>query len=487
MKINENKKHELLIILLCLCILLPLILAGLYNRPAADDYDYAIFTYAVVQNGGNLFDVIKSAWETNIYYYNGWQGLYTSAFLLALHPGIFGEKLYVLSHLIVILFTYIPLFFAVNILNKHYFKKSVVFSFSLSLAMYTMLFVWLPDISDGLYWFNGAMNYMPWAFVNILSLTLLLEASKADKTKKIILIVLSSILAFLTSGGNHVTAFANILLLLFACVIALSKKKFAPVFPFAAACIGFVIMMTAPGTAIRQSLFESPGAVTTVIKTALHVHGLASEWFSIKWLLSLVVLTPAAIEFGHKNKDKFPKYFGLYIIAAIIGAVAVICGMFCVPYYAMRDFGMGRVTDVIWITFNFLSWFIYFMVMGWLAAKEYLNTDKILAAKHICKVRLGTVALGLCMMVVIFENSVASWTVKAASELLHGIPQKYCAEMDQRIELYHDDSIADVVIQPIKHKSELFSATELTSDPDEWPNTSVQKYYGKNSVIMAEE
>ena len=346
-----------------------------------------------------------------------------------------------------------------------------------------MLMIWLPDIGDGLYWFNGAMNYMPWAFVNVLSLCFLLEAYKSDKNRRIIFVAASTALAFLTSGGNHVTAFANILLLLSALILALSKKKYFPAFPLIAACIGFVIMMVAPGTAIRQSAFESPGAVTTIIRTAMHVHGLASEWLSIKWLLSLIILTPAAIEFGHKNKEKFPKHFLLYILVAIIYAVAVICGMFCVPFYAMRDFGMGRVTDVIWITFNLLSWTIYFMVIGWLASKEFISTDKILAAKHICKVRLATVALGLCLMVVIFENSIACWTVKATSELIHGIPQSYCAEMDQRITLYNDESLTDIVVYPIKTESDLFSEMDITEDPFTWPNTSLYNYYGKRVAL----
>lgn len=483
MKITENKKHELIVILICICILLPLIIAGFYNRPAADDYDYALLTHAAVVAGGNIFDIIKAAWETNIYYYNNWQGLYTSAFLLALHPGIFGEKIYAISHLIIIAATYLPLFFAVKIINRHFFKKSVVFSFSFSIVLYTMLMIWLPDISDGLYWFNGAMNYMPWAFVNVLSLCFLLEAYKSDKNRRIIFVAASTALAFLTSGGNHVTAFANILLLLSALILALSKKKYFPAFPLIAACIGFVIMMVAPGTAIRQSAFESPGAVTTIIRTAMHVHGLASEWLSIKWLLSLVVLTPAAIEFGHKNKEKFPKHFLLYILIAIIYAVAVICGMFCVPFYAMRDFGMGRVTDVIWITFNLLSWTIYFMIIGWLASREFISTDKILAVKHICKVRLATVALGLCLMVVIFENSIACWTVKTTSELMHGIPQNYCAEMDQRIMLYNDESLTDIVVSPIKTESDLFSAMDITEDPFTWPNTSLYNYYGKRIAL----
>lgn len=484
MKINKSQKYDLLIILLCIGILLPIIAVGFFNRPAADDYDYALLTYAALQNGGNIFDVIKAAWQTNINYYNTWQGLYTSAFLLALQPGIFGEKYYAVAHIIVLLVTFLPLFASVNIINKHYFKKSTVFSLSFSLVIYTMLMMWLPDIGDGIYWYNGAMNYTPYAFTNVLTLCLMLEAGTTDSSKKkIIYIAAGTVIAFLTSGGNHVTAFANIMLLFIACIIAFSKKKFFPLIPFAAACIGFIIMFSAPGTAVRQGYFQSPGVVKTIVKTALHVHGLAAQWISLKWLVSLLVLTPFAVEFGHKNKNRFPKKFPLYILAALVASVAVICGMFCVPYYAMADFGMGRVTNVIWITFSFLSWFVYFITVGWLTAADFLNSDRIIAIRHIAVLRLLCIVFGLCCTVAIFENDRACWSIKAASEIVHGNVQGYCQEMDARIALYNDKTLSSVEVSPIQHKSEFFTAFDVTEDPNIWPNTSIGIYYGKTVTL----
>ena len=49
----------------------------------------------MVQSGsGNLFALLKEAVCVDIRYYNSWQGLYTSAFVLALQPGILGERYY---------------------------------------------------------------------------------------------------------------------------------------------------------------------------------------------------------------------------------------------------------------------------------------------------------------------------------------------------------------------------------------------------------
>lgn len=480
MKTSKNKRYELIIILICLCILLPLTVIGFYNRPAADDFGYSLFTFRAVQAGNGLFGVLKAALETDILYYNNWQGLYTSAFLLSLQPGIFGEEFYSLSFIILALYTYLPLLGAVHILNKHYFRNSFLFSLSLSLSLYTMLLMWLPDINDGMYWFNGAMNYTPWAFVNIFNLCLLLEIGKTDrKNKRIALIVFSTILAFITSGGNHVTAFANILLLLSALVFSVSRKKFFPAFSFAAACIGFIIMYVAPGTASRQTYFESPGAVATIIRTALHVHNLAGEWFSLKWILSLFIIIPAAIEFGHKNKDRISKLKTIHILLCAVYSVAVICGMFCVPYYAMKGFGMGRITNVVWITFNFLSWFICFLIVCRLVAAGYIDTDKIMSGKHVRKIRLAVISFGLCCMVLIFENSLACWPVKAASELVHGLPQRYAQEMDARAELYNNPELTEIKVDPIVNRSELIFHNDIGPDYLKWPNDIISAYYQK--------
>lgn len=486
MKASENKRYELIIILLCLCILLPLIIISFYNRPAADDFGYSIFTFRAVQAGGGIIQILKAAWETNILYYNNWQGLYSSAFLLALQPGIWGEKLYMFSSFIIALFTYLPLLGAIHIINKHYFQNSFLFSLSFSLTLYTMLIIWLPDINDGIYWFNGAMNYTPWAFTNIFNLCMLLEISKSEcKTKRIIFIALSTLLAFLTSGGNHVTAFANILLLLAATAFAISKKRFFPLLPLAAACIGFIIMFTAPGTAVRQAYFESPGVVTTVINTALHVHNLASEWCSLKWFLSLVVITPVAVELGHKNKEKLSKLHPIHILLCTIFSVAIICGMFCVPYYAMKDFGMGRVSNVIWITFNILSWFIWFMIICLSVASGYIDSAKLASCKRIKKIRLAVITFSMCCMVLIFENSLACWPVKAASELMHGLPQRYAHEMDARAELYNDPSISELRVDPIVNRSELIFHNDVGPDALKWPNDIISAYYQK--LITAKE
>lgn len=83
MKKSNSVLVYICIIALCAFVMLPLISISVYNRPCADDYDYSILTRQVVLNSGGIFELIKAAWQTNMNFYNSWQGIYTSAFILA--------------------------------------------------------------------------------------------------------------------------------------------------------------------------------------------------------------------------------------------------------------------------------------------------------------------------------------------------------------------------------------------------------------------
>ena len=89
--------------LLAAVLLLPAVILAFYARPSADDYVYAARTHAVVQQYGlDLPRLLAAAWDTNVYYFHNWQGLYVSGFVLALQPAIFGNAWYGLTLLCVL-------------------------------------------------------------------------------------------------------------------------------------------------------------------------------------------------------------------------------------------------------------------------------------------------------------------------------------------------------------------------------------------------
>ena len=93
---KRNNKQILLwgVLILPVVSMIPLLMLSLYNHPSADDFAYAAETHMVWKSTRNIFYVIRQAAATSVKYWNRWQGRYTSAFLLALEPGIFGEQYY---------------------------------------------------------------------------------------------------------------------------------------------------------------------------------------------------------------------------------------------------------------------------------------------------------------------------------------------------------------------------------------------------------
>ena len=66
-----------------------------------DDYGYAYRTFRSGRRH-SFWNVIKEAFATSAEFYQKWQGLYASAVLLALEPGIFGDKYYALTGILLL-------------------------------------------------------------------------------------------------------------------------------------------------------------------------------------------------------------------------------------------------------------------------------------------------------------------------------------------------------------------------------------------------
>ena len=478
----------LLIIALCIYIIRPIFQIAVYSYPSADDYSYGLIAREALRNGGGFFALIRAAWKMMASAYVQFSGLYTSNFVNAIHPGVWGEDCYWLTTWIVFGVMFVSTFWSVYILNKHFVKRSLLFVVSAALAIVTMIVLWLPSAWEALYWYNGAMNYIPFAFLNVLNLCILLETNDClEKRKGKILLSLSAVISFLISGGNHVTSFANILMLLCAFGFTVVKKRFYVLLPLLSACVGFAIMYFSPGTQWRETYFVDlagkTGVVETILATIRHWIYVVDDWISISWLISMAVVTPMAMEIARKNVNRFSKHFP---IIPILMAGAVISGMFCVPYKAMAYFGEGRVSNVIWITFMMLSWFLYVLLWGWLAANEYVNLDRIFEKKHSALIAVLIICTSLFMLFRCHDESM-SVSMDAKHELASGIAAAYGQQMEERVSRYLDPSLTEVGVLPIQNPSKLLFGGEFSEDPNEWPNNEIGLWYGGKQIYLIAE
>ena len=91
---NSNVWTAVLCVLALILIVAPLMYIARYIWPCSDDFGLSLWTLEAWQETGNIFRVLKRAWDYVVFNYLEWQGAYSSIFLMALQPDIWGSGFY---------------------------------------------------------------------------------------------------------------------------------------------------------------------------------------------------------------------------------------------------------------------------------------------------------------------------------------------------------------------------------------------------------
>ncbi len=358
-----EKKYHLMKILACAAVILPVILIARYNRPCADDYAYTYMTHNALEQGAGIPGLIKAALDTDIKYYNSWQGLYTSAFVMALTPSVFGETYYVLCTYIILASVFLPLFFCIRMVGKSCGTSGQAGLPALFVTVYLALC--MPSATQGLFWYNGAVNYISFTMLAVFNIILTCSLYCQNRDVSYAVRHMTAIVcSFVISGGNHVSAFANILILAMLTVCFASRRKFCGVMPLISGLAGFLVMYLAPGTAARQSVLAQSSIGKTVWMCGFHAVDAICSWMDLNYFVFLLVCVPSVYRLTRNVVYRVRKRDFLFLACAMYATVS---GMFCAPYYASSSFGAGRLVNAVWIVFTFFS------VAGLAAAVVYVR------------------------------------------------------------------------------------------------------------------
>lgn len=467
-KFKQGKYLYIVLSILLLMSIFPLVYISFYSRPSADDFNYSVTLYHYLTSGNyNILGLIKKAIEVDISFYNNWQGLYTSAFILALQPGVFNERYYFIGVILLLIISFICIFYLIKTISK--ILKLDKYYLFLSIFIFVFLFQQLPDIKEGLYWFNGAWNYMPFFFLSLLNVGLCLRYLFIKERKKYL--ILSCILSFVISGGNHVTSFMNILLLLLISIYALYKKKRIICLSLFVAIFGFILMYCAPGTAIRQAYFSNPSIFNTIKQTFIRSFTFTSQYTSRNGMFYILALILFSI-FVYK-KEYFKDYhFKHSPILFLFIAWAILCGMLAVPYYAMGNFGEGRVVDVVWL-FEATSLTLITIYTTWYLLYKYFEVKDINNDLFVNLLFVGLVLIS------------AYWLdcnyIKAIKELTNGQALAFSSAYDERTDRIKNCD-GEVYLNSLPESS-LLKHSDLSGEGS-WINGSFMDYYNISEVHL---
>lgn len=483
-------------VLFVLVLLLPAAMLAVYARPSADDYVYAVRTHAVIQQYGfDLPRLLAAAWETTVYFFENWQGLYVSGFILALQPAILGNQWYGLTFVCVLLPLFLCLYGCAKLLVNRLEPGQKYLPLALSVLFLFAFVEGMPSPVEGLYWFNGAMNYLPYFSLTVLNMGItvaLCTPRRLSARRRVVLAGTGLVIGLVIGGGHQVVGELNLLLLLFAVSLTVRRRNFWLCPAFAAAVTGLVVNVTAPGTRVRTEGFAQAGFLEAVVKSFALA---AMQW--IRWLdvplvclLVLLVLPLRRLSQSRQVSDRLFRHPWV----GPAGTFVLMWAMIFLPSYTMGGIGAGRLLNVVWMTFVLGLASSEFLLLGWverILGRSFAPVERALA----CHTRLLP---GLAAGMLVCMACIGSHTVKAGQdnyfatslEAVYEIADRQAAAfadaLDQREAILSDPSAADVKITPLSEEERpwLLYYTDVSVGPDLWGFTP---YYQKNSVTVVAE
>lgn len=461
-------------------MLLPVLYISRYNLPSVDDYAYSMWVREVLVQGGSFFDAVAEAFDTTMYFMNRWQGLYVSGFLLALQPAVFGLEYAWIGPVMLILLLFVSVYFLSDrvLFSLGIKEKSTKLWLAVLVTFYLIQCMNSP--TEGLFWFNGAVNYtFFWCFV-LINIALLLHCFN-KKNVGPVMMIFPSVVSFIITGGNHVSAFLNIVICLFFTVYGFVKKHrkgtIASIAAFAVAVICFVIVMTAPGTAIRQAELNKQSVIYTMAYSVWRLLIVSGEYINVSFICLMLLITPVL----WKLAKKMPKTEVIHIFWAVVMFLICECGIICVPYYAMGKIGDPRVQNIIFFTWiiGFLA--IYAMILAFLGQiTDWQIMPK--AIQDFC-INIAPVAgvVLICYICVMGNHQQLGTGFKATKELLLGTPQQLVEQYKEREELAAQGVTE---FEPLKARDTMVFMADLNQSADHWENYAFARYYGIESAAV---
>ena len=90
----SNRALMWLCVAALLLSLMPLYALSAYNHACYDDFGFSIRTHDTWRETGSFLETVRAAVQNTVSIRDTWEGTYTTSFLSALQPALFGEDLY---------------------------------------------------------------------------------------------------------------------------------------------------------------------------------------------------------------------------------------------------------------------------------------------------------------------------------------------------------------------------------------------------------
>ena len=455
-------------------LILPMLAAGLFAVPCADDFSYGAPAHLAYLETGSVTAALLAGAGKVAETYQSWQGSFSAVFLMAMQPAVFSESLYALTPAIMLAALLLGVFCFCSALLCGVFgmdKNACVTVACVICALCTQL---VPSPVQGFYWYNGAVYYVLFFGLSLLWMALCIRSALRGGTVRL---VFACVLAVLVGGGNYVTALSCSILGVSAAVLLrikgtpLRKKALLPVLFL---LISFAVSMAAPGNTGREaSVYIRTGAVQAILRSfeSGAVYGI--KWLSLPLAGLMAFLAPILWKEAAASDFAFR-----YPLPVTLYSFCLFSAMFCPPLYAMGDIGELRLLNIIYFAYVMLVTLNLFYWLGWAAHRRGAD-GKRGGVRLCCAVCLAAAALVCCAVP---ARTMAYTSLSAIGLLRSGEGRAYHDCALRRYEILHDSSVRDAELEYFPSQPYLLYYDDIRDDPEDWHNIDMSHYYGKNTV-----
>lgn len=503
-------------------LLIPLGIISFYNHASADDYAWANYPHhALVESGGNPIAFLKGCLKMIHWNYFSEHGEFTAILLGVLNPLSWDDDWYWVTAYVLIGFLVFSVFCFWRMLAQRGEQKERVLADITACVTSVILIELIPRAIDMFYWYDGAVNYLPYFALLIIQFGMFIRLYRDGRLGRRSMVVFC-LLGFLNMGGNYTTLPVNICAMIgwgIGVAILLRKRSGEAagthrtfwrsyIVMMVAALAGILLSILAPGNSVRMD--EEGGEQLTsvfeiVARTIDYAAAFVRNQMGIMMILLLALLVPmfwkwSQLMIEREEQAGRRSVFTLPAILVVCYAFFLHCAAYAPTIWIYGTEGAMRMEDVrffylvFWLTlleFYFIGKAVLFLrSLGVRLTLE--NGQNVVAGQVLSRFLVADLAMicifGMAYYVLPETNREALTSMSATISLLKGEAQQYDREIKAQQAILEDPSTEgqDVEVIAVKAHPRLLynSGLEMFEDPGFWINREIANYYDKTSVTL---
>ena len=458
--------------------LLPILAISPYVYARADDYSFGYKAHLALEETGSVIEVLRAVFDMIKTAYFGWQGTYSSIFMMAIQPAVFDERLY----------SIVPMFFVCIIVGATYFfVKTIlidwmgankVFSNACLGAYLLMVIQCVPVKQSAFLWYNGAIHYIASHCVLLCMLAFVVRIFIGEREKYSW--IGAAICAVYVGGGNHVTAISTLLISLTILFLIFITKNWKSNKKIGGICIIYLLALSAnivaPGNFNKMGMKTGYGLFEAFFmafaKVPEYIFGQWMHWTVVAvivFCIPVIWLMVQSMDISFSHPVLFIGYSWCYMAS-----------MFFTPLFTIADVEVGRFQNIIFL--QGMLWLLFDIgyMIGWIQKKclsvqlvKFCKNEK----KYMCI--LGSLVLGMMLLSMIAEPEKYT-SVYAFNTLQDEQLQEYAEDYWYNIEILETDE-KEVTIRTLDNIPSFLYPRES----DVW-HMGLRFFYNKDKIYFEE-